>query len=83
MAERYVPRGAHPVVTAGGIMPGGPEMTNWYTHVPFPNPQVLAAKRAALLAQIEEQRGTQERATPGRPPFQVVGGGEAEGKQAA
>ena len=60
--KRFIDRDTHPVMTMAGIMPGGSEMTNWYNHVPFPNPEQLAVKRAELLAQIEELRVAKERA---------------------
>lgn len=50
-----------PVVTAAGIMPGGSEMAHWYRHIPFPGPQVLAAKREALLAQAAAAARTAKR----------------------
>lgn len=53
MSEPFTAREARPVMTMGGIMPGGSEMTHWYNHVPFPNPAQLALKRAELLAEIE------------------------------
>ena len=53
MSERFTSGEARPVMTMAGIMPGGSQMTHWYNHIPFPNPDQLAAKREQLLAEIE------------------------------
>lgn len=54
--ERY----GHPVITMGGIMPGGSEMVEWYTHVPFPSPAALEIKRDELLTAIEQRKAEKE-----------------------
>ena len=85
MRETYDARDSNPVMTAGGIMPGGSEMTNWYDHIPFPSPTVLAAKRVELLALLEAEKARKERLTTAqRPALQVLtGGGEAALERAA
>lgn len=77
MRETYDARDSRPVMTAAGIMPGGSEMTNWYDHIPFPSPSVLAIKRVELLALIAAQKAALEQATtPLRPALQVLAGGD-------
>lgn len=58
MRKHYTTAGVNPVLTAGGIMPGGSEMTHWYNHISFPDPETLAAKRVELLARIEAEKIT-------------------------
>lgn len=76
MSKQFTTKGVLPVATFGGIMPGGPEMTHWYNHIPYPNPDTLAELRAELFARIEEEKA-------GRPVLGVVQGGEPEVRQAA
>ena len=61
MDDRFTARDAHPVMTIGGIMPGGSEMVQWYNHVPFPNPDQLALKRAELIALTAERKAEKAR----------------------
>lgn len=83
MADRFTARDVHPVMTMAGIMPGGSEMTNWYNHVPFPNPAQLAIKRAELLAQIAELKAEKERAALTGPRLEVIPGIGVEERRAA
>lgn len=83
MSERFTARDVHPVMTMAGIMPGGSEMTNWYNHVPFPNPAQLAIKRAELLAQIAELKAEKERTALSGPRPRVIPGIGAEARRAA
>jgi hypothetical protein len=55
MTMSFAGKGAHPVISGAG---DATELTGWYGHIPFPTPEQLAVKRAQLLAQIEEDRGT-------------------------
>lgn len=81
MSERFTAEDVHPVMTMGGIMPGGSEMTNWYNHVPFPNPAQLALKRAELLAEIDALIAEKEQAATAT--LRVIPGGTPEVEQAA
>ena len=62
MSTTFTLKGVRPVATFGGIMPGGPEMTHWYNHIPYPNPVTLAELRAELLARIEAEKAEKEQA---------------------
>lgn len=83
MGERYTARNVHPVMTMGGIMPGGTEMENWYNHVPFPNPAQLALKRAELLAEIEAWHAERAPAISRPPQFRGIAGDLAGERRAA
>lgn len=61
MSEPFTAADTHPVITMGGIMPGGSEMVHWYNHVPFPNPDQLALKRDELLALTEAWKAEKAR----------------------
>ena len=64
MTMSFAGHGAHPIISAAG---DATELKGWYGHIPFPTPEQLAAKRAELLAQIEEDRAARALVVLARP----------------
>lgn len=53
MTLSFASKGAHPIISGAG---DATELRGWYGHIPFPTPEQMAAKRAVLLAQMEEDK---------------------------